>query len=118
MARSAVAGPWSGCRGPRKARHEIELVPPNKRTSSRLSIRQKFFRMKRVLIAILIGIVVIVLFVLLGGFAAGVCHCLTPTTIFFPGRVDRLPSVEIQISRKESFMSTEHEIMMAILKLY
>ena len=40
--------------------------------------------MKRVLIPILVGIVVTVLFVLLGGFAGGVCHCLTPTTIFFP----------------------------------
>lgn len=40
--------------------------------------------MKRVFIPILIGIVLTVLFVLLGGFAGGACHCLTPTTIFFP----------------------------------
>ena len=40
--------------------------------------------MKRVLIPILIGMVVTVLFVLLGGFAGRVCHCLTPITVFFP----------------------------------
>jgi len=40
--------------------------------------------MKRVFIPILIGILLTVLFVLLGGFASGACHCLTPTTIFFP----------------------------------
>ena len=40
--------------------------------------------MKRVFIPILIGILLTVLFVLVGRFAGGACHCLTPTTIFFP----------------------------------
>jgi hypothetical protein len=40
--------------------------------------------MKRVFIPILIGILLTVLFVLLGRFAGGACNCLTPTTIFFP----------------------------------
>ena len=40
--------------------------------------------MKTVFIPILIGILLTVLLVLLGGFAGGACHCLTPTTIFFP----------------------------------
>ena len=40
--------------------------------------------MERVFVPILIGILLTVLFVLLGGFAGDACHCLTPTTIFFP----------------------------------
>ena len=40
--------------------------------------------MKRILIAIVIGIVLTVLFFALAGFFGGACHCVTPTTTFFP----------------------------------
>lgn len=40
--------------------------------------------MKRVLIAILVGIVLTVVFFALAGLLGGACHCVTPTTIFFP----------------------------------
>lgn len=40
--------------------------------------------MKRILIAIVIGIVLTVVFFALAGFFGGACHCVTPTTIFFP----------------------------------
>jgi hypothetical protein len=40
--------------------------------------------MKRILIAIVIGIALTVVFFALAGFFGGACHCVTPTTIFFP----------------------------------
>jgi hypothetical protein len=40
--------------------------------------------MKRLLIAILVGIFLTVVFFVLAGFFGGACHCVTPTTIFFP----------------------------------
>jgi len=75
--------PWSGCGHPGKARHKIVLIP-EKQPSGRIAIRQISLLMKKVFIPILIGIGLTVVFVLLGGLAGGACHCLTPTTIFFP----------------------------------
>jgi len=40
--------------------------------------------MKRLFIATLAGIVLTVVFFALAGFFGGACHCVTPTTIFFP----------------------------------
>jgi hypothetical protein len=40
--------------------------------------------MKRVLIAILAGVLLTVFFFVLAVLVGGACHCVTPTTIFFP----------------------------------
>ena len=40
--------------------------------------------MKRVLIAILVGVLLTLLLFALGGVLGGACHCITPTTLFFP----------------------------------
>jgi hypothetical protein len=40
--------------------------------------------MKKLLFAIGIGIIVTVLFLALAGFFGGACHCVAPTTAFFP----------------------------------
>lgn len=40
--------------------------------------------MKRVLIAILAGVILTVFFFVLAVLVGGACHCVTPTTIFFP----------------------------------
>ena len=40
--------------------------------------------MKLTLIAIVIGLALTVVFFALAGFFGGACHCVTPTTIFFP----------------------------------
>jgi hypothetical protein len=40
--------------------------------------------MKRVLIAILAGVLLTVFFFVLSVLFGGACHCVTPTTIFFP----------------------------------
>lgn len=40
--------------------------------------------MKRVLIAILVGVVLTLLLFALAGLLGGACHCMTPTTAFFP----------------------------------
>ena len=40
--------------------------------------------MKRLLIAICIGILLTVLFFATAAFMGGACHCVTPTTILFP----------------------------------
>jgi len=40
--------------------------------------------MKRILIGTAIGTVLTVVFFTLAGFFGGACHCVTPTTAFFP----------------------------------
>ena len=40
--------------------------------------------MKRILLAIVIGIVLTVVFFALAGFSDGACHCVKPTIVFFP----------------------------------
>jgi hypothetical protein len=40
--------------------------------------------MKRTLIAVLAGVLLTLLFFALAGLLGGACHCITPTTLFFP----------------------------------
>ena len=40
--------------------------------------------MKKLLIATLVGLVLTVVLFAVAGFFGGACHCVTPTTIFFP----------------------------------
>lgn len=40
--------------------------------------------MKRVPIAILVGVLLTLILFVLAGLLGGACHCITPTTLFFP----------------------------------